>query len=170
MLLKWALYPDKTNEILQNGKRTLLLTFRANELASASRRQLVGFHYKNKNVTFISTVIDHYFGKYAIVIAGKQSLETDGSLHIQAVSANVWGFPVTRIYKPVSWLRRLDAGVSPLTSFRLRSLSDLWWTKRHWYMFSSEYFDSALSASFHLCSVLIHLSPTLYILSNCQCN
>jgi len=72
---------------------------------------------------FISTVTDHHCGKYAIMIAGKRSLETDGSLHTQTVTANVWGFLVTRIYKPVSWLRRLVAGFSPLmTSFSLRTV------------------------------------------------
>jgi len=72
---------------------------------------------------FISIVTDHNCGKYVIMIAGKQSLETDGSLHTQTVTANVWGFLVTRIYKPVSWLRRLVAGFSPLmTSFSLRTV------------------------------------------------
>jgi len=54
------------------------------------------------------------------MIAVKQSLETDGSLHTQTAIANAWGFLITRIYKPVSWLRRLVAGFSPLmTSFSL---------------------------------------------------
>jgi len=46
---------------------------------------------------FISIVTDHYCGKYVIMIAEKQSLETDGSLHTQIVTANFWGFLVTRI-------------------------------------------------------------------------
>jgi hypothetical protein len=47
---------------------------------------------------FISTVMDYYFGKYVIMIAGKQPLKTDGSLHTQTVTAYDWGFLVTRIH------------------------------------------------------------------------
>jgi hypothetical protein len=45
---------------------------------------------------------------------------------------------------------------------------DLWWKKRHWERFLSQYFSFPLSISFHQCSILIfiHLSPTVYNLSN----
>jgi len=56
----------------------------------------------------------------------------------------------------VSWLRRLDAG---LTS-RGSGMSDLWSKKCHYDRFKSQHFSFPLSVSFRQCSILIHSSVT----------
>jgi hypothetical protein len=38
------------------------------------------------------------------------------------------------------------------------SMSDLWWSERHWDRFISDFFCSPLSVSFHRCFVFSHIS------------
>jgi len=107
------------------------------------------------------------------MIARKQSLETDSSLHTQTVTANVWGFLVTRIYKPVSRLRRSVAGFSPLmTSFNLRKVCRICGGRNGIGTCFSPSTSISLCQHRSICAPpsFTPLSPTLYSLSNWQRN
>jgi hypothetical protein len=62
----------------------------------------------------------------------------------------------------VSWLRRLEAGLSPLrhVSTPGQSMWHLWWTYWHWDKFRYEYFHFPLKVSLHQCSIVTFLSST----------
>jgi len=48
----------------------------------------------------------------------------------------------------------------PCVGRLVAGLWDLWWTMRHWKRYFSGYFTFPLSATFHQCFTLIHLSIT----------